>query len=104
MPAISLRNVATTNDALSQLKFKNQGRPALVSLYASGATAGDTVGFSVDQREMLVNGLVNIEGSADVVSTDTDQLLFSEPVPAGDYFIPVVATAGVGILLVIEPL
>lgn len=104
MPSIMLRNVATTTDALNGLKFKQQQRPALVSLYASGATAADTVSFSVDQQEFLVNGAVNIEGSADVVDTDRDQCLFSEPVPAGEYFMPVTATAGVGITLVIEPL
>lgn len=104
MPTIQLRNVATTTDALNGLKFKTQEGPALVSLYAAGATAADNISFSVNQREFVVTAAVNIEGAVDLVDTDRDQVLFSEPVPAGEYFLPVVATAGVGITLVIEPL
>lgn len=98
-----MRNIpATTADALNGLNFKVQPTPALVSLYASGATEGDTVGFSVDSNQYLVNGECNVEAASGVVDIDRDQMLFREPVPPGEYFLPATLTADVKFLLVIE--
>jgi len=104
MPAIKIIIPATTQDALNGLRFKVQSRPALVSLYASGATEGDLVSFSVDSQAFLVDGAVNVEAASGVVDTDRDQILFREPVPAGEYFLPATLTADVNALLVIEQL
>lgn len=101
MPAIKRVNVATTSDALNGLRFKNQGRPALVSLYASGVTNTDTVSFAVGQQEFLTDANPNVE-TTDVVDTDRDMILYREPVPAGEYFLSVTATTAVNFLLVIE--
>lgn len=103
MPAIRRSNVATTSDALQGLNFKVQNRPALVTLYASGVTAGDTVSFLVNSREFLRDASINIEASADVVDPQRDGILFQERVPPGEYYLPVAATTAVNFLLVIEP-
>jgi len=104
MPSIKRVNVGTTTDALNGLRYKVQGRPALVSLYASAVTATDIISFAVDSQDFLTNASPNIEASADVVDTDRDQILFREPVPAGEYFIPLTATTAVNFLVVIEQL
>lgn len=103
MPAIMRKNVAAgTSDALNGLKFKVQNRPALISLFASTATAGGLISFSVGSREILVDAEVNIESSADVVDIDRDAVLVQERVPAGEYFLEVSAQIG-NFLLVIDP-
>lgn len=104
MPSITRGVAATTSDALTGLKFKTQGLPALVSLFASGATEGDVISFSVGSQEFLVDAEVNVEAASGVVDTDRDQLLFQERVPPGEYFMPVTVTAAAKYLLVIEPI
>lgn len=104
MPSI-MRNIpATTADALNGLQFKVQPRPSLVSLYASGATEADTISFSVDSNQVLIAGEHNVEASSGVVDVARDQMLFREPVPAGEFFLPAVVTADTKFLLVIEQL
>jgi hypothetical protein len=103
MPSIKRVNVTTTTDALNGLKFKVQGRPALVTLFASCVTATDRVSFSVGSQEVLVDASPNIEASADVVDTDRDTILFQERVPPGEYFLQITATTAVNFLLVIDP-
>lgn len=103
MPSISLKNIAAgTANAVSGLSFE-QIPPggALVSLYATTAVAGGTVGLKVGSEEYLSAAEVNIESSADVVDTDRDQVLFQEPVGEGQLFIPVSAQV-CNILLVLE--
>lgn len=102
MPAIKRTNVATTADALNGLKFKVLPTPALVSLFATGVTVGDVVSLSVGSQEVVVSAQTNIEGSADVVDTDRDQILFQERVPPGELFMPVTATTAINFLLVID--
>lgn len=103
MPAIKLVNVATTANALNGLKFEDvPPGGALASLYASGVTAGDTIGLSVGSEEFIRDAQVNIEASADVVDIDRDQVLFQEPIPSGKLFLPVTATTAVNFLLVLE--
>ena len=105
MPSIARTIAATTTDALNGLKFKTQDRPALVSLYAAAQAAGGSVSFSVGQREFVVDANLNVEVAVDSVDTDRDQILFSEPVPAGEYFMPVtIGGTGASFILVIEPL
>jgi len=105
MPAIRVSVAATTADALNGLKFKVQGRPALVTLYAAGDNAGNLVSLSVGTRELLVNAAGNIQAAAGVIDTDRDQILFRDTAPPGEYFMPVtLAGAVLNALLVIEPL
>lgn len=103
MPAIKVINQATSANAVNGLKYEDiPPGGALLSLYASGATAGDTIGLSVGSEDFLVDAQVNIEASADVVDTDRDQLLFQEPVPSGKLFVPIAATTAVNFLIVLE--
>lgn len=103
MPAIKVVNQADATNAANGLKFEDiPPGGALVSLYASCVTAGDTIGLSVGSEDFLVDAEPNIEISADVVDTDRDQILFQEPVPEGKLFIPVDVTTAMNWLLVLE--
>ena len=103
MPAIKQTITAATTDALNGLKFKVQKRPALVSLWASAAAAGETCSFSVGGQEYLVDAVINLESADRVIDTDRDQILFQERVPPGEYFLPMTSTgADTTYLLVIE--
>ena len=103
MPSI-MRNIpATIADALNSLNFAVQNRPALISLWAAGATEGDVVSFLVNSLSFLEDAEHNVEASSGVVDTDRDQILFREGVPAGQYRLPATVTADTKYLLVIEP-
>ena len=103
MPAIKRVNVATTTDALANRKFKViPPRGALISLFAAGVTAGDTLSLSVGNQEVVVDAEPNIEASADVVDTDRDAILVNERVPGGELFLPITATTAVNFLLLID--
>lgn len=105
MPSIRLSNIgAGTANALDGLQFQDIPEPgALVTIYASTPTAGGLISYSVGTERLLVAASVNIEGSADVVSTDADMVLDREPVPAGKQFLAVDAQIG-NVLVVIEAL
>lgn len=103
MPSVKRVNVATTTNAMNGLKFEDiPPGGALLSLYASAVTAGDTIGLSVGSEDFLVDAEPNLEASADVVDTDRDQILVQEPVPEGKIFMPITATTAVNFLLVLE--
>jgi len=105
MPAIRRVVAAATDDALNGLKFKTQGLPALVSLYASSATAGEDLSFSVGSVSFLTSGEINLEVANQVIDLERDGLLVQEVVPAGEYFLEVpTVTADMSFLLVIEPI
>ena len=91
MPSISLKNVAAgTANALDGLQFQViPDGGALVTIYASTPTAGATIDYLVGTESFLSGAQVNIEGSADVVSTESDKVLDREPVPAGKQFLAV---------------
>lgn len=96
---------ATTSDALNGLKFKVQNRPALVTLAASAAAAGETLSFSVGSREIVVDAVVNLESADRVVDPQRDVIMAQERVPPGEYFLPMtLAGADVTYWLNIEPL
>jgi len=105
MPSIRLSNVAAgTANALDGLQFQDIPEPgALVTIYASTPTALGLISYSVGTERFLVDASVNIEGSADVVSTETDMVLDREPVPAGKQFLSVAAQIA-NVLVVIEDL
>ena len=105
MPSIRLSNVAAgTPNALDGLQFQDIPEPgALVSIYASTAVALGTISYSVGTERFLVAASINIEGSADVVSTEVDMILDREPVPAGKQFLAVDGQVA-NVLVVIEDL
>jgi len=105
MPSILLKNVAAgTANALDGLQFQDIPEPgALITIYGSTPTAGGLLSYSVGTERFLVAGAVNIEGSADVVSTEVDLVLDREPVPAGKQFLAVDAQI-CNMLVVIEEL
>lgn len=105
MPSIRLSNIAAGNpNAFDGLQFEDIQEPgALVTLYASTAAAGGLVSYSIGSERFLVSASVNIEGSADVVSTDDDKILDREAVPPGKQFLVVDAQI-CNVLAVIEPL
>ena len=105
MPSIRLSNVAAgTANALDGLQFQDIPEPgALISIYASTAVAAGLISYSVGTERFLVDASINIEGSADVVDTNTDMVLDREPVPAGKQFLAVDAQVA-NLLVVIEDL
>ncbi len=105
MPSIMLKNVAAgTANAVDGLQFQDIPDPgALVTIYASTPTAGALVSYSVGTERFLVDAAVNIEGSADVISTEADLVLDREPVPGGKQFLAVAAQIA-NVLVVIEEL
>lgn len=105
MPTIRRQLSAPSENALEGLKFSVQNGPALVTMYAATATAGETLSFSVNNQDVLVDAPLNVQVAADVLDTDRDQILFREVVPAGKYYLraPAVATE-LDYMLVIEPL
>ena len=105
MPSIALKNIAAgTPNALDGLQFQDIPEPgALITVYASTPTAGGNIDYRVGTESFLSLAELNIEGSVDVVSTDADMVLDSEPVPAGKQFLAVNAQIA-NILVVIEQL
>jgi len=105
MPSIRLSNIAAgVANALDGLQFQDIPEPgALVTIYASTPTALGLISYSVGTERFLVDASINIEGSADVVSTEVDMVLDREPVPAGKQFLSVAAQIA-NVLVVIEDL
>lgn len=103
MPAIIRTVTADTENALEGLKFSVLNGPALLSLYASGATEGDNISLSIGNTDILVDGEVNVEAASGVVDTDRDAMLVQELVPAGKIYMAVDLTTSVKYVLLIEP-
>jgi len=91
VPSIMQANVvAGTANALDGVQFQDIPEPgALVTIYASTAVALGTISYTVGTERFLVLAAINIEASADRVSTNTDLVLDREPVPAGKQFLSV---------------
>jgi len=103
MPTISRQIALATDDALSGLKFKVQGSPALVTLAASTETATEALSFSVGSQEFCSGAVMNVR-TDDSCSVDRDVILLQEAVPAGEYYLAFAACAGtINYLLIIEP-
>lgn len=103
MPAIAQKNVAAgTANALEGLKFSIiPAGGGYLTLYATTAAAGGNIDLSVENEDILVDGELNIESSADVVDTDRDLVLIREPVGAGKIYLAVNAQI-CNFLLIIE--
>jgi len=100
MPGLRFAS-ATSTDALSTRKFSVVPvGGAVLNLWASGATASDSWGVSIGDRDIFVNGSeVNIEIAVDVVDVQRDQLVFNELIGGGQLFLPVTATAEIQFLI-----
>lgn len=104
MPSIRISNAGVQANALDGLQFQDIPTPgALVTIYASTAIALGTISYSVGTERFLVLASINIEGSADVVSTRDDLILDREPVPGGKQFLSVEGQVA-NFLVVIEDL
>lgn len=105
MPCIRRTVTAATENAIDGLKFQVQNRPSLVTLYASSAAAGDTLSFSVDTQDVVLNAPINIESADRAIDTDRDAILVQELVPAGKFFLAINSVGGtdVSFQLNIEP-
>ena len=93
MPAIKRQITAATENALTNLRFTRPKRPTLVSLWASSATAGEDLSFSVDDLVVADSCEINLEAANQVIDVQRDQILFREPCPAGEYVLAVPAVA-----------
>ena len=103
MPTIKVVNQATSTNALNGLKFEKLSVAALISLWCAGVTAGDTISFSIGDREILRLAEPNIEISADVVDTNRDGILFAEPAEGGeDLFLAVTAATAQNFMVLID--
>jgi len=93
MPTIRKAVTAVTDDALSNIKFADIPAPgAVINLWISSVTNGDTFGLSIGSQDIIVQGTeCNIEVSADSLDVNRDQVVFDEVVPGGHLYLPVSA-------------
>ena len=103
MPSIK-RQTTTSANAIANLRFTNPKSPTAVSIWATGATAGDTMTFGVDDLILVEDARINLESANEVVDTTRDQILFREPCPPGQYVLSATGTADMNFLLVQEVL
>jgi hypothetical protein len=105
MPAIKRTVDAAAENALEGLKFSVLNSPALVSLYASSGTAGNSLSFSIGDRDILVDAAINLEVRDRTIDTSVDALLIQEAVPAGKMYLNLpTPTTDITYQIVIEPL
>lgn len=90
MPVIRKKVTAATDDALANLNFSVVPAPgAILNLWASTATAGDTIGLNIGSQNIIAPGTpVNLESANEVVDNDRDQMLFNEVVGPGRLQLP----------------
>jgi hypothetical protein len=93
MPTIRRAVTATTTDALQGVTFAEIAAPgAIVNAWVSSVTNGDTFGFKLGDREIVVDPTeCNIEVAADCIDVSRDQVVFGEVVGPGRLIFPVSA-------------
>lgn len=91
MPTIRLRSTATTDDALQGIKFSDiPAQGAIINGYFACGTAGDTMGLSLGNTDIVVQGTrPNVEVRAGAIIVPDDQLVFSEIVAGGHLYLPI---------------
>ena len=101
MPSIRIAPTATATNALDGVKFSVIPETgAILNMWASSATNGDTFGLSIGDQDIVTNGTeVNVEASADVLDTDRDQVVFNEAIKGGQLFLPVTLTTEMQFLI-----
>jgi len=94
---------ADSSDIFSTDVLSNLPVAALISLFAVGATEGDSLGLNVGTQQIIAqNTRVNVESASGVIQTNRDQLLFREAVPAGKIVVPVDLTTNMDVQVNIE--
>lgn len=105
MPVIRRTIAAASENAVQGLRFSNMDRASLISVYASTPTEGEKISVGVNDLNVLESGVVNVESASTVVDVQRDQVLFREPVGAGQLVVAVPAVAAdFTFMVVIEPL
>lgn len=104
MPTIRRNPPATTANMLDGEQFRILPGPSLLSVYATGATEGDTLSVSVGSNQHTIDATVNLEARSGTCLVPDDQVLFREMAGPGEIFIPLTLTADMAVLVVIEPL
>lgn len=102
MPVIRFSATATSTDALSNRLFNViPSGGALVSLWASCATATDTISLSAGNQQIFTTLSPNIELAANRIVIEQDQLVFQESIRGPvQLFLPITAvTTRVNILI-----
>lgn len=102
MPTIKPAGGGTSADALANVKFSVvPAGGAIINMWISGATAADSFGLSIGDRDIIVNGSeCNIEIAADVIDVSRDQVVFDEVLlTGGQLYLPVTATAEVQFMM-----
>lgn len=100
MPTVRF-GTATSTDAMANRKFNIiPPKGAILNMWCSSVTNGDTFGLSIGDRDIIVNGTeLNIEVSGDVIDCSRDQMVFNEFVGPGQLFLPVTVTTEAQFLL-----
>jgi len=101
MPAIKINDQATVANAVTGLKFSKQANPFLATMWASGVTVTDVIGFSVGSEDYLLAANPNLEAT-NIANFLVDRILDREPCQDGELFVPVTATTAVNFGLIIE--
>lgn len=95
---------AVTPDAISTETIRVVTQLSTVNLWASSVTNGDTIGLFLGKTSIMDTDECNIEGSADVIDTSRDQLVFNSLVGQGQLRVPIGAvTTELQFLLSVEP-
>ena len=95
---------AVTNDALSDQDIRDVLVPSVVNLWASSVTNGDQIGLRLDRTVILDDGECNTI-AGDIISSESDQLVFSTVVGAGTLRVPVPAVnTELQFLISVEPI
>jgi len=100
MPAIKINDQATIANAVTGLKFSKQANPFLATMWASGVTVSDVIGFSVGSEDYLLAANPNLEAT-NIANFLVDRILDREPCQDGELFVPVTATTAVNFGLII---
>lgn len=105
MPVIKRKVSAASENVLTDRRFANLKGPALVSLWATTATAGEVLSFGVGDLLVAEACAINLEVANEVVDTNRDQILWREPVASGQLTLAVPAVAAdMSYILLIEAL
>jgi len=103
MPSIRLGVVATTADALANQTFAvvPEGG-AILNLFASSVSNGDTIGLSLGNRQLLLPSEVNTVAADIINANGFDQMLFGELVGPGRLVVPVAVTTELQFLIALR--
>lgn len=104
MPTVRFRQTGVSTNAFQDLRFTNLERGGIINLWASTATAGETLSIGSGVDSVLAADLqINVEAAAQVVDVARDQLIFQEIVRPGQLRCEIPANAaGMNIMLHVQ--